>query len=334
MATIQWRKHRLKDGSVTRTATLNWVEGGVRCRKSLGAISPEEAKTAVTVKRAELRTGTIIFSVSPLFGDLVDVYLDWRDSEYPDSQYRVEQLVRQHLAPAFRYIQIDQIKPLQVEQFKQDRLREVSEETVAKEIRTLKAMLNKAVEWELVRFNPIKTVRPPRVRTSRPIHWYRMEELLTLYRQSGDRRHVWQLFANTGMRRGEALNLQRSHDQGKSIIIQSEPGARTKSRRWREVPLSQNGREALDALLEVSDTEYILPRMQPSSLSHAFAEDRGELPGSLHSLRHTFGSLLATKGVKIMELKELMGHASIKTTEKYLHVAQEHLQEAIRGFNV
>lgn len=334
MATIQWRKHRRKDGTVTRTATLNWVEGGIRCRKSLGAITQDEAKTALSVKDAELRTGKVIYSVAPLFSDLVEVYLDWRETEYPDSQFRVEQLVRQHLLSAFRYTQIDQIKPLQVEKYKQDRLAMVSEETVSKEIRQLKAMLNKATEWQLIDFSPIRFVRPPQVRTSKPIHWYRMEELLQLYRQAGPRQPIWQLFANTGMRRGEGLNLRREHDKGESIIIQSTPGARTKSRKWREVPLSPNARSALDALLEASPTEFVLPRMQPANLSHAFEDDRRDLPGSLHSLRHTFGTLLAVKGVKIMELKELMGHASIKTTEKYLHVAQDHLREAISGFNV
>lgn len=334
MATIQWRKHRRKDGSTTRTATLNWVEGGIRCRKSLGAISPEDAKTALSVKDTELRTGKIIFSVAPLFADFAQVYLDWRATEYPDSQYRVDQLVCQHLVPAFRYTQIDQIRPLQVEQYKQDRLKLVSEETVSKEIRQLKALLNKAAEWELIDYSPIRFVRPPQVRTSKPIHWYSMEELLQLYRQAGERKAIWQLFANTGMRRGEGLNLRRTDDKGESIILQSQPGARTKSRKWREVPLSPNGREALDTLLEASDTEFVLPRMQPANLSHAFEDDRGSLPGSLHSLRHTFGTLLAVKGVKIMELKTLMGHASIKTTEKYLHVAQDHLREAISGFNV
>lgn len=335
MATIRPRKHTRKDGTVTTTYTLNWSEGGRQCRKSLGAISPGEAEDYRLAKELELRTGAQVFSYAPLFGELADEYLQWRKSEYPDSQYRIEQIVDQHLKPAFQYVAIDALNPRQVERYKADRLELVSEGTVSKEVRTLKAMLNKAVEWQLLNFSPIQVVAPPRVRTSRPIHWFSMEELQTLYDQSPDsHRPIWQLLANTGMRRGEAQNLKIEHDRGESLLIESTAEARTKSRKWREIPLSVNGRAALDELITQSRTEYVLPIMVPNSLTRAFRRDKVGLDGSLHSLRHTFGSHLAIKGTSVRVLQELMGHASIKTTERYLHVAQEHLTQAIDGFSI
>ena len=42
----------------------------------------------------------------------------------------------------------------------------------------------------------------------------------------------------------EAQNLKLEHDLGESLLIESTPEARTKSRKWREVPLSVNGRAA------------------------------------------------------------------------------------------
>lgn len=102
----------------------------------------------------------------------------------------------------------------------------------------------------------------------------------------------------------------------------------------REVPLSINGREALDTLIERTRTDYILPVMTPHSLSRAFSQDKGSVDGSLHSLRHTFGSHLAIKGTPVRVIQELMGHASIRTTEKYLQVAQTHLCQAIDGFSI
>lgn len=282
-----------------------------------------------------MRTGARVFSYAPLFGEIVEEYLNWRKHEFPDSQFRVEQIVRQHLMSAFQYVALDALTPRQVERYKADRLRQVSEASVAKEVQTLKAILNKAVEWQLVNFSPIQTVSPPRIRTSRPIHWYSMEQLQVLYSQSpSSHRPIWQLMANTGIRRGEAQNLRLEHDRGESILIESTEEARTKSRRWREIPLSVNGREALDALLSETRTDYILPVMIPNSLTRAFKRDKGQLDGSLHSLRHTFGSHLAIKGTPGRVLQELMGHSSIKTTEKYLHVAQEHLSDAMRGFSI
>ena len=48
-----------------------------------------------------------------------------------------------------------------------------------------------------------------------------------------------------------------------------------------------------------------------------------------HALRHTFGSELAGRGVPLPVIKELMGHASITTTLRYVTVADDQKREAI-----
>jgi integrase len=42
--------------------------------------------------------------------------------------------------------------------------------------------------------------------------------------------------------------------------------------------------------------------------------------GKFHILRHTFCTHLAAQGVPPLHIKELAGHSSLKTTEKYMHI--------------
>ena len=49
-----------------------------------------------------------------------------------------------------------------------------------------------------------------------------------------------------------------------------------------------------------------------------------------HSLRHTFGTECAARGVPIPVIKKLMGHSSISTTMRYVTVTDEQCDAAIR----
>jgi len=58
---------------------------------------------------------------------------------------------------------------------------------------------------------------------------------------------------------------------------------------------------------------------------------KAELDKSIHfhSLRHSFASNLVQKGVSLYTVKELLGHASISTTEIYSHLNMDSLREAV-----
>lgn len=45
----------------------------------------------------------------------------------------------------------------------------------------------------------------------------------------------------------------------------------------------------------------------------------GVQPLRFHDLRHTFGSLLAMRGVDVVTIQKAMGHSTLATTSRYLH---------------
>ena len=49
----------------------------------------------------------------------------------------------------------------------------------------------------------------------------------------------------------------------------------------------------------------------------------------IHDLRHTFASWLVMNGTPLFEVSKLLRHASIQMTERYAHLAPDHLHDAV-----
>lgn len=341
MATLRKRKDR--DG-IERHWELDWTDPAGRHRLILGpigALTERQARDLLRAKQLELSTGARLLNLPSYrvitFRRYAHEYMLWHQSEYPHSTARVQQIITQHLEPVFGDTALDMITLRDGEEFKQSRRgKKAKAHTITKELRTLKAILNRAVTEKRIAENPLQQLAAPRILDAKPHTFYEADQLTALYAACSqtvnagegpqpDPLHaaIWKLFVNTGMRRGEGMALKRQWIGREGIKIISTGEERTKSGAWREVPKTEGAAEALDRLQRAGADGYVLPRVTLPSLSRAFAKDahRAGLPGSLHTLRHTYIShLMRDTATPVRTIQLYAGHASIVTTELYAYL--------------
>lgn len=306
---------------------LSWTDQHTKKRKRIslgkvGMLPKRDLDDLLRIKEYELSTGARLLNVhrrpSPRFEEFVTGYLLWHQAEYPTSNYRVAQIVDDHLLGHFGPTPLNLISITQAEQYKTARRFKVRASTVGKELRVLHAIINRAVELKIIADNPISSVKAPKILDSAPHRWYTTEELAELYTASSYG-PIWRLMANTGLRRTEALILRWLWITETAIRILSTGEERTKDAEWRQIPRTAGATGALAALKEQGP--YVLPRMRKESLSRAFLRDAraSGLDGSLHTLRHTFVCHMLLAGVPIRTVQLYAGHAKISTTEGYAY---------------
>lgn len=306
-----------------RTAT------GRRDRRSLPAdLTEREARAIARRLEREHLSGRLGLgpSATPTLATYAADYCAWHALEHPASTYRVRQILEQHIVPRFGHVQIAALERKDVEQWKHERRAAGAKaHTVAKELRTLKALLNRAVREEIIARSPIQHVSAPRILDAKPHQWFAAEQLQAIYDACVERWHAstWRLLANTGMRRGEAMHARREWVRPDALQILSTEDERTKSGRWREVPLSAGARLALEELERATgERTYLLPRVRLPSLSRAAIGciRRAGLAGSIHTFRHTYISHLVMAGVPLRTVQLYAGHAHYATTEQYAYL--------------
>ncbi len=149
---------------------------------------------------------------------------------------------------------------------------------------------------------------------------------------------ILQLFLQTGVRVSELVNLTLDDIDLAGATLSIREG---KGKKDRHIPLEKKGIQALKSYLSVrpqtSDPHLFLnyegqgiSRRGVEKLIAKYVKQAGLTKKvSCHSLRHTFGSYKAERGVTAFQLQEWMGHTSITTTQLYVHIGRENARKAM-----
>jgi len=146
----------------------------------------------------------------------------------------------------------------------------------------------------------------------------------------------WLLY--TACRKGEALQLRWS-DINRDNNTWTIQAASAKSKKRRVVPLSSSALAILDEIAPGNTSEWVFLNSRNGqrlmSLEKCWFRIKrvAQLPDDvvLHTMRHMGASMALASGADLATVRDLLGHADISTTEKYLHASSKSLQGGAAG---
>lgn len=301
------------------TYYLNWRDEGVQVRRSIGKVDRKTAEALRAEKEAELR-GLITPSRGITVGGILSDYMAWYQDARPTTYRRAVSALARFRA-AFDHLAAESLPPVMIDRWS---AQQTAKGQAEKALKLARAAFRRAVTQRRIAHSPMDGVVIPRSVMSRAPPYFDRESVRQLVR--GRHGATWLFMASTGLRRGEMVKARRADVRDGVLLVESSAEGRTKSAKWRAIPLSPYARAALRHL-----GEDRLVDCHADTLGDWFRVDADQagIAGTLHWLRHTFCTVLAQQGVSLHEIKRLAGHSSITVTEQYAHHAPDYGRAAV-----
>jgi integrase len=270
------------------------------------------------------------------FTEAKDEFLTWADANKRRRTARTYRQCLEALARSFAGRQLSEISAFDVERHKRARLEAGVRVMVNREVECLRALYNRAREWNLYDGpNPTGTVKRVKESEGRLRYLEPEEERALLAHAKEPLRTIILAGIYAGLRiETEALTLRTAAADLRTGILTVE-SAYAKSGKTRRVPMNATLRGAVARLKERGTSEHLFARRTGKpyrSVRTAFATAcrRAGLKGvTPHVLRHTFASRLAMAGVDLRTIQELGGWSSLDLVQRYAHLSPGHKVQAV-----
>jgi len=258
--------------------------------------------------------------------------------------YRIKQIQDYFARKGIRFL--EEINPGEIQLFQAFIMADHNARSYNNFLNLLKSMLNKAVEWGVIKSSPIRNCKPLKV--PKKVRYFSKEEINKLFANADDEmKLLLSLALYAGLRRNELYFLRWKDIDLKQRQIHVRPHGDfvPKNKKSATVPISSRLMDILQHVFpnakDFEDSQYVFGKyhrqdwVDPThSLSKQFsylAKKAGVGGAGLHDCRHTFASYLVQKGTPLLVVKELLRHSDIQSTMVYAHLAPDQQKQAVEG---
>jgi integrase/recombinase XerD len=312
-------------------------------QNTLSSVSSEQLEALVSMIKEEIH----VRKQNPkTLEGFKEEYLEYSNSQFSKSYVKSIELSFKHMINYFgRYKMLNDFSVKNAEDFIRN-LKINAPSGFKVYYRNLKASFTKAIEWEYIKSNPFKKITMMRRQVNKPT-FIDKDELnkIISFEKNPVLKLIYLITFYTGLRLHEVINLRtRNINYDDNLITVGDENFTTKSRRQRIIPICSDlditkshltkNKDDPDHFLFTKDNgfpytpEYVSKRFKKACRLAGMDEKV-----HFHTLRHSFASHLAQKNVPMVDIKELMGHSNISTTEIYAHTSLKNLQNAVSRLN-
>ena len=348
--------------------------------------SKKDAKIELAKFVADVQNGMVVEGKALKFSEFTEIWKRYYGSKElaPSTYKRYISMLETRILPYFGHFYVNKIKPTDImlfyDQLSRDTqlvrkkgnngaktIKPLSSKTILEHHRLLRAMLHRAVYWQMIVSNPAERVQPPK--TMKPKRKYYDDDqskiLLSNLMQLGENQIKYKvaiiLTIFTGFRLGELMELEWDDINFNDGIVSvnrssqylADKGVFTKTPKTESSIRDVAIPEFVISLLEEYKLWYEEQKslygdlwtnsnrlfvqadgkpMHPSTISKWFVKYVGQigLPViNFHGLRHTNATLLISQNIDVAVVAARLGHAQITTTYNfYVHPIISHNKKA------
>lgn len=305
-------------------------------------IGVEEARKIATEIRAQVDRGidpkqlAVSAPVTPHFANFFEQEYLPHSEQHKRSHAADESKYRVHLKAKFGHMLLTEIRQADINNYLLDFAKTHRPATRNRHHMLLRSVFNLAVEMELIEANPCQKVKQVAENNIRR-DFMTKPEMTRFFKALAEESNVVaasaiEFIALTALRRNEALTAKwNAFDPVRKQLHLPV----TKNGKERYVPLSDDAVKVIERMKRYKTGEYIFPGKDstkplnnPTKCLKRVLKAAGITSDlCIHSLRHNWASQAVMSGVPMYDVKELLGHSNIASTQRYAHLSQQHLHD-------